>query len=213
MANISDAYGVIMLTGDWTNEMCAALNKIREHWESWYYNIMVNGEFSPDEPEQSFNANGRWVFQSNVKSLDDWMRSDFLENKILADSYGILVAEMEKRKCGIRFDYTDVESGCLVLYDASDLLEVSEGRLTITESSEHNYEYSWENYFECDYGGEEQFEDLIGGILKKFSIKDNSSDERKKKIEEWAMKNTMPFASAECLDEDQLLQLESLIKA
>jgi len=212
MANCSDAYGDITLLGLWTPAMLHNLNILKQVWASWTYCIDISEDFTPSLRSQGFCGIGRWSFQSNLESLDEWMRNEFDDNPNLAAALMALTADMEQHDSRIEFTYADEEAGCLSMGTGAVTFAAKDGALIIVRSDDNSLDYSWENYLGLNFGGEEQLEELVLDLLKMFTL--GTSDETlhgvlHDRVEAWAMSNTLPHDSVDGMREELTTKLRS----
>ena len=103
MANLSDAYGNMILRGDWTPSMIDNLNIIKEEWGSWDFATHVTDDFKSVDIEVPFNACGRWCYDNNLFHIGNWTKESKKE-KVL-NAYQRLCDEL-KSKIDENGDYT-----------------------------------------------------------------------------------------------------------
>ena len=100
MANISSAYGLMTLRGDWTWDLITQFKKIAsEVWAQGFYNIQL-GDCDPAEyyddviPVISFCGSGRWAFESTLEHLGDWTDEEVRDKPELKTAYEELLSGM-----------------------------------------------------------------------------------------------------------------------
>jgi hypothetical protein len=224
MANSSDAHGEVLLVCEWNKEAIDALNVVKGGWGRWDYSIDVHDDFDLDLMSSGFDGIGRWAISSNLECLDDWMRESFDKDPKLARAYKTLVSEMEKTGGKLEFTYTDEEAGCLRLCEGRVTLGAKDGKLVVLESLEECVPYTWDEYLDR-YGQDDGFEELVRDLLSETvpELKDAfggpvtiwtlKNKDRYATVREWAMKNTLPHASAYDLEEAKLAEVREIANA
>jgi len=213
MANCSSAYGAITLTGEWTDEMLVCMNKVKNEWGSWYYNIEADGDFSRECLSQTFFGCGRWAFDCNLRYLEEWTKGECGVKPDLDAAYKLLTAEMQKRGSCIDFTYSDEEPGCLLLCDGEAQFRAENGMLIKESASDQHYEFCWKDYLERGFGGTDSLEELIDDIFNLLHIAEAQRNDRRDVVRTWAMDNTSPGASACNIDDGEREDLAILIGA
>jgi len=207
MANISTAYGSMILEGNWSREDIDCLETIsKEHWSKWYYNIELE-DFDEicGEISANFYGTGRWTFQSNLEALDRWTK-DTDDEKILS-ALKSLLENMQKKSLEIKIMYTDEEGGCLVLYESEATITSNGSDFIYEEGNSTHYEYNLKNYCEVT-NDNEMANALAADLCDKVGISHNNgtfTDDNYHIIVEWlfANKEIMPhYWSFDELDED-----------
>lgn len=202
MANFSDAYGTVTLSGEWTPAMCKNLNALKKDWATWEYSLTIDEDFSPSSRSLVFSGIGRWSFISNLKSLDRWCYEEFILKPSLGIAYLALTKEMKRNNSKIEFTFTDEEAGFLFISTDSVTFAANDGHLFIKKSTEVPHEYTWENYLAFDFGGEEQLAELVDDLLKMLNLDEDGRSSCRDRIEEWAKANTLPHAYAKSMSEE-----------
>ena len=195
MANISNAFGTMKLTGNWTAELIKTLNTLaRDIWGSWHYDIQMEA-FDVDtinsyEQSTAFLGNGRWAFNSNLECLGKWMEEEIKENPAFRGMYYSLLSGMHTNQLQIEVSYTDEEGGCQVLYNETGVLS-SDGKTLVYQVIEvDNYDYTWENYIETT-GDEDELKYLISNLCEHLGIEKDEAG----LVEQWVLARTYPHTS------------------
>ncbi|MCL2220800.1 MAG: hypothetical protein FWC20_00565 [Oscillospiraceae bacterium] len=191
MANISSAFGTMILEGDWSNEDVAGLNLISQNiLFKWYYNIELDDfEESGGKYYASFIGTGRWVFAANLKSLDRWTKEDVRENKSLEASFVNLLKSMHSNNLEIHVTYTDEEGGCLELYEAKVVFTSDGSSLLYEEVNCTTYKYNLKNYVDVT-GDVDMLDGLVISFCDKFGLShDNGTSGDYDKVSDWITSN------------------------
>jgi len=209
MANCSDAYGSVTLRGTWTPAMCQNLNTIKAVWAAWPYSITVDDDFTPSLLSLGFCGIGRWTFHASLESLDEWICEEFEQKPLLAAAYLALTGAMEQHGSEIEFVYADEESGCLSISTDTVTFAAKDGHLTIEQSIEVPHEYTWEKYLALDFGGEDQFAELVDGLLALLTSDEALREANRERVEDWAKANTLPHATAYHMGEEKTAKFKA----
>jgi len=195
MANISVAYGIMTLKGNWTPKLVEKLNIIADEvWAKWYYDIQLDS-FEPTEENKGaltaiFSANGRWAFNSNLEALGEWTMDDIKKNPETYVVYSELLNGMYENNLTIEVSYSDEESGCLVLYRETGILSSDGEKLKYEVTHDEEFEYNWENYMDVT-GETETFYMLVKNLCGRLGPENNKND----LVERWAKVRTYPHST------------------
>jgi len=148
MANCSSAYGNMYITTDKekVNKIVGIFDNFCSHW---YYDTCVNVFFDGGDGtvEGTFDGNGRWTFQENINSWGRWILED---DKIPEETKQFLT----ENEFSIRYQYSDWEPGCEVLYEAEATYNhpagVPLGDVEVSWGDFEDYEYSFKNLLRRD---------------------------------------------------------------
>jgi hypothetical protein len=203
MANLSIATGTFTLNGAWNTSLAEKLDAIALIWSKWHFNTCINGEFSK-ENRLEFNACGRWTYTINLENIDSWTREDLSEtSKPTLEEYNQFLQEIEKNKLSIETEFTDVEPGDNVCYQATGTLSVSNGKLTYTEITCHNIPYTWE------LAGDGELEQFTCEVLKQLDSQSKEYDDPNfDKVYNWLKDHTEPNPYIEDLTPENWTELK-----
>lgn len=182
MANISDAGGTITIKAkkDVAESLAYLIKCTQELGDYSTYldfdekkGIVDGDEVAENEYEFTFNGFGRWTYENNIENFYNWIKHDvyskdlesyYERNDIDIVELKNLFETIKDNDWEIEFDFTDAESGCAVLYQATCLLshKAGEDKAEFTELECTGYDYTNENLIKLDFGGlvENDYEEM-----------------------------------------------------
>ena len=123
MANISSASGVLTVEGK-KEFVDAMIGFIKDYASAWYYETEIEEPFGEVERENGdvivdlqFWGVGRWSYSVNIDNFYRWLNESIFDANNKEDISDWKKLLSESNLC-LRFDFTDEESGCGVLYNA-----------------------------------------------------------------------------------------------
>lgn len=167
MANISDAYGtIVIVAAEDTAEKLARLIKTTQDGAD--YGTCIDYEkdiswYKTDEGYKfNFSGNGRWTYAMNVEHMYNWIKDGIYndDRKKCYERNGVDVEEMRRifedvqgADWKIQFDFADAESGCAVLYKQLYMLEHEKGEdeCMLYDQEYTEYDYTAENLRELGF--------------------------------------------------------------
>lgn len=151
MANLSSAFGTIRMEAENEETLANLVSFIKKsgEWQYGDYGLVLEDELTQMKGAVSgtFTGCGRWTFSNTLSYM--------MENiKRYLSATDELVLALEKEDFTITIEYTDSESGCLVLYQEEDVIIHKAGTLLedsdFTICSEENYSWTWANRIALD---------------------------------------------------------------
>ena len=149
MANVSEAAGSYTLKGEWSQAMIDSINIVKNELRKGEYYTDFESDFEKNEPIVAFQGNGRWTYSNNLLFASDWIKRIASEDVFAV--YKTLCNNMEKNGAYIEVEYTDCETGGMVLYEETAKIHGKDGDLAYEVIEHKNYEYTVENLDKLDY--------------------------------------------------------------
>lgn len=151
MANCSTAIGTVTISSDTEEHVEEIVKEINDNLSGYnYYTEVFEPSGYSEETEDgikktfSFEGCGRWTYSYNIENFGRWMNED---------------STIKNIDWKITFDYSDVETGCDVLYSAIETLRHEAGQrlsdVSVVSEYIQGYEINRENLtllgFDADY--------------------------------------------------------------
>lgn len=167
MANISDAFGTIVIVAeeDVAEKLARLIKTTQERVE---YSTFIDYEKDISWYKTSegykfyFNGNGRWTYYDNAKWLYGWIRHDvysegreefYKRNGVDVEEMRRIFEDIQGADWKIQFDFADAEGGCAVLYRQLCMLEHEKGKdeCIFYDQEYKEYDYTAENLRELGF--------------------------------------------------------------